>query len=190
VSPLAPGRFGLQVTIAGSPHDKLRYAQELLGAQGAVGDLAQVLDRALDALIARLERRKFAATSQPRRTPGRSRRDTRHIPADVRRDVWRRDQGRCTFVSDSGRRCECRAGLQFDHVHEYARGGEATVSGIRLRCRAHNRYEAERRYGPEFMRHKRLAAAEARAAAGQRAVNREGERVAAADRGRPSAPGS
>jgi 5-methylcytosine-specific restriction endonuclease McrA len=163
VKPLAPGRFGLQVTIAGSTHDKLRYAQELLGAQGAAGDLAQVLDRALDALIARLERRKLAATSKPRRTPGRPNRDSRHVPAEVRRDVWRRDQGRCTFVSDSGRRCECRTGLQFDHLHPFGRGGEATESGIRLRCRAHNQFEAERTYGPEFMRHKRLAAAEARA---------------------------
>jgi hypothetical protein len=164
VTALAPGRFGLQVTIAGSTHDKLRYAQALLGAQGATGDLAQVLDRALDALIARLERRKFAATSAPRKGRRRPGRDTRHIPAEVRRDVWTRDQGRCTFVSDSGRRCECRAGLQFDHLHPFARGGEATVSGIRLRCRAHNQFEAERTYGPEFMRHKRLAAAEARVA--------------------------
>jgi hypothetical protein len=39
------------------------------------------------------------------------------------------------------------------------------VSGIRLRCRAHNQYEAERTFGAEFMRTKRLAAAKARAAA-------------------------
>jgi len=34
-----------------------------------------------------------------------------------------------------------------------------------LRCRAHNQYGAECTFGPEFMRHKRQAAAEARAAA-------------------------
>jgi hypothetical protein len=67
-------------------------------------------------------------------------------------------------VSACGRRCEARKRLEFDHVQAYARGGEATVAGLRLRCRAHNQYEAERTYGPEFMRHKRLAAAGARVA--------------------------
>jgi hypothetical protein len=48
--------------------------------------------------------------------------------------------------------------VQFDHVEPYAKGGEATVSGIRLLCRAHNMYEAERAYGEEFMRRKCEAA--------------------------------
>jgi hypothetical protein len=39
------------------------------------------------------------------------------------------------------------------------------VSGIRLLCRAHNQHAAEQTFGTEFMRHKRIAAAEARAAA-------------------------
>jgi hypothetical protein len=47
-------------------------------------------------------------------------------------------------------------------VLEVARGGEASVDDIRLRCHAHNQYTAERTFGAEFMRHKRIAAAEAR----------------------------
>ena len=84
----------------------------------------------------------------------------------MKRAVWERDQGQCTFVSETGHRCESRKRLEFDHVVEVARGGEATVEGIRLRCRAHNQYTAERTFGAEFMRHKRIAAAEGRAAAG------------------------
>ena len=60
--------------------------------------------------------------------------------------------------------------MQYDHIDPYAKGGEATVGGIRLLCRAHNQYEAERTFGVEFMRHKRLAASEARAAAKPRAA--------------------
>jgi hypothetical protein len=71
-------------------------------------------------------------------------------------------------VSENGHRCEADTGLEFDHVLEAARGGEATVEGIRLLCRAHNQYAAECTFGPEFMRHKRIAAAEARVAAKQR----------------------
>jgi len=65
---------------------------------------------------------------------------------------------------DSGQRCPERKGLQFDHELEVARGGEASASNIRLLCPAHNQHAAERTFGSEFMRHKRLAAAEARAA--------------------------
>jgi len=32
-----------------------------------------------------------------------------------------------------------------------ARGGEATAANLRLRCRAHNQYEAERAFGESFM---------------------------------------
>jgi hypothetical protein len=58
-------------------------------------------------------------------------------------------------VSDAGHRCGERARLEFDHVEPVARGGQATVAGLRLRCRAHNQYEAERAFGAGFMEHKR-----------------------------------
>src|SRR5439155_3168646 len=71
------------------------------------------------------------------------------------------------IVSDAGHRCEESRGIEFDHEEPVARGGRATVSSIRLRCRAHNQYEAERTFGVEFMRQKRVAAAAERAAAGR-----------------------
>jgi hypothetical protein len=83
---------------------------------------------------------------------------------DVKRAVWVRDKGHCTFVSESGRRCECRRDLQFDHVKEFARGGEATVDNIRLRCPGHNQHSAEQTFGAGFMKKKREEAGAARAA--------------------------
>jgi hypothetical protein len=47
--------------------------------------------------------------------------------------------------------------LEFDHILPVARGGESTADNLRLRCRAHNQYEAERTFGAEFMRQKREA---------------------------------
>jgi 5-methylcytosine-specific restriction endonuclease McrA len=154
VTRLAPERFALQVTIAKSTHDKLRHAQELLSHAVPSGDLAQVLDRALDALIGQLEKSKFAATDTPR-PQHKSSRSKRHIPAHVKRVVWERDQGQCTFVGDTGRRCGARWFVEYDHVDPIARGGTATVDSIRLRCRAHNQLEAERAYGDGFMHEKR-----------------------------------
>jgi hypothetical protein len=164
VTPLAPQRFALQLTIGESTREKLRYAQELLGSYSPTGELALVLDRALDALIAQLERDKFAATEQARaaRRPARG---SRTIPALVKHAVWVRDRGQCTFVSESGHRCEEKRDLEFNHMLEFARGGEATVEEIELLCRAHNQYMAEKTFGAEFMRHKREEARGARAEA-------------------------
>jgi 5-methylcytosine-specific restriction endonuclease McrA len=72
--------------------------------------------------------------------------NTRHIPAAVKREVWRRDQGRCAFISGT-RRCTETAFLEFHHVVPYADGGAATVRNIELRCRAHNQYEAVLLFG-------------------------------------------
>jgi 5-methylcytosine-specific restriction endonuclease McrA len=166
IAPLAPQRFALQVTISQATHDKLRRAQSLLGHRIPSGDLAGVLDRALDALIERLEKRKFAATRTPPSCQGRSR-NARTIPALVKRAVWQRDHGQCTFVSDNGHRCTATDHLEFDHVEPVARGGHATVENTRLLCRAHNQYQAERTFRAEFMRRKRDQAAEARRAAAE-----------------------
>jgi hypothetical protein len=154
VTPIAPDRFLLQLTIGCATRDKLQHAQNLLGHQLPSGDVAQVLERALDALLEKLERRKFAAAKRPRGTRRRSER-ARHIPAYVKRAVWERDGGQCTYRSESGRRCDARKILEFDHLEPVARGGRASAAGIRLRCRAHNQYDAERAFGAEFMRGKR-----------------------------------
>ena len=162
LKPLAPQRFAVQFTMSQQGHDSLRRAQELLGHQVANGDIAQIFEKALTLLVGHMEQQKFAATDQPRRGRIRGSANPRHIPADVKRAVWERDGSQCTFESETGRRCEARSRLEFDHVLEVARGGEATVDGVRLRCRAHNQYAAECTFGSEFMRHKRIAAAEAR----------------------------
>jgi hypothetical protein len=144
------------VTVSKATHDKLRQAQALLSHAVPSGDVAEVLDRALDALIERLERRKYGASERPGRA--RNSENPRRIPAHVRRAVRARDGDQCTFVIDRGRRCAERKFLEFDHEVPAARGGEATLSNIRLRCRAHNQYDADRVYGAEFMRHKRSQA--------------------------------
>ena len=162
VIPIAPGRFAVQFTMGQSAHDKLQYVQELLSHQLPSGDIPAIFERALDALIPQLERAKFAGTDQPHPGHRRCNEDPRTIPAEVMRAVWERDQGQCTYMSESGKRCPARKFIEFDHVREVARGGEATIDGIRLLCHAHNQHQAERTFGAEFMRHKRITAREAR----------------------------
>ena len=66
VTPLAPERYKIQFTASHEAHEKLRRAQSLLRHVIPNGDPAAVFERALDALLADLERRKLAATSRPR----------------------------------------------------------------------------------------------------------------------------
>jgi 5-methylcytosine-specific restriction endonuclease McrA len=134
------------------------------------GDVAEVFDRALRALVPQLERRKFAASTGRRRPAPRTSTRPRHIPTLVKHAVWQRDGGRCTFVSETGQRCPARTMLEYDHVDPIARGGRATVAGLRLLCRAHNQYEAERVFGAGFMQGKREDARRAAAEAQTRAA--------------------
>jgi hypothetical protein len=157
-TPLSPGRFALQLTMGQDTHDLLREAQLLLGHGVAPGDLEAVLQRALRELVARLKARRFAECTRPR--PQRVGTGNRHIPAAVKREVSRRDGGRCTFVNESGRRCEERSGVEFDHILPVTRGGRSTVANLQLRCRAHNQYAAECTLGHEFMHGKRLSSQE------------------------------
>ena len=151
-TPLSPRRFSVTMTVGQETHEKLQRAQELLGRAIAPGDLAAVLDRALDALITQLEKRKFAATEHPRRCKVAK---GRHIPADVKRAVRERDGDQCTFTSADGRRCEERGCLEYDHKLPVARGGPSTVEYVRLLCAAHNQHLADRAFGKDFMVAKR-----------------------------------
>jgi hypothetical protein len=73
---------------------------------------------------------------------------SRTVPREVKREVWRRDAGRCAFVATTGRRCMEGTFLEFHHVQPFAKLGPATVENIALRCWRHNQYEAELIFGP------------------------------------------
>ena len=151
-APIAPGRFEVRFTLGQTAHDKLQYARELLGHAVPSGDIPQVIERALDELISKLERRVYAASARTRPQLGKPR--GRYVPAQVRREVLRRDGRQCAFRSESGERCPSRTRLEFDHVVPVARGGETTAANLRLLCRAHNRHEADRVFGAGFMARK------------------------------------
>ena len=153
----SPQRYRVQFTIGEESHDKLRRLQALLRREIPDGDPAAIVDRALTLLLEKVERTKLAIVAKPRPArpirPGTDTQDwrtipsSRDIPDDVKRASWRRDGGRCGFVSTDGHRCTERTFLEFHHVIPHAKGGRATVDNISLRCRRHNQYEAELVFG-------------------------------------------
>ena len=152
VKPLAPASYKVQFTASQETYDRLRLAQDLLRHTIQSGDVAEVIGRALTVLVEQLQRGKCAAVDRPRpHRPNPTRSRNRHIPAAVKREVWRRDGGRCAFVGAAGR-CTERGRLEYHHRIPFADGGPATVENLELRCRAHNAYEAEQWFGAGLVR--------------------------------------
>jgi hypothetical protein len=153
MTPLAPQRVAFQFTGDEETGELYEQYRALVSHEIPSGEMALVYKDALRIAVAERTKRKFASTDRP----GHSREsaDPRHIPAAVKRAVSERDERRCTFVSESGKRCDERGFLEYDHAQPVARGGKSTVENIRLRCRAHNQFEAERAFGADFMDKKR-----------------------------------
>jgi hypothetical protein len=158
VKPMAPGQYLVQYGANEYQEERLQYARQLMSHRNPTGNLNILHMAGLELLIELLEKEIFGATDSPRENSGSS--SGRHVPASVRRAVVERDGWQCSYLSPSGRRCESKWMLEFDHIEEFARGGKPTVDNMRLLCGGHNQYAAECTYGWEFMEEKRRAANE------------------------------
>jgi len=133
----------------------IERARALLRHKHPSGRLEHIIGEAVQSLLNARDpqRRKERQTEIRRRTPGREvggdRGITRSIPQHVRDEVWRRDGGRCSFVSSNGWRCGTAEWLEFDHIRPWALGGRSDdPSNVRLLCRVHNQLAARRIFGP------------------------------------------
>lgn len=165
--PLSPSTYLVQLTITAATHEKLMQARNLLGHQFPDGNLAAVVDRALDELLKSRERRCRATARRKTAPPA----DPGRVTDAVRREVFARDGKRCTFTSASGERCPALALIEVDHASAYSLGGTGELENVRLLCRAHNRLHAEQTFGKGYIadkiterRAETEAAAEARRA--------------------------
>lgn len=146
--------------------DKLARVQDLMRHSNPRGELAPIFERALDLLVADLEKTRLAKTDRPRRA-----KQAKHgaISRAARREVFERDGERCTYVAPSGRRCAARAFIQLDHDVARARGGSGAPENLRVRCGAHNRFAAKQLFGEQYVDDK-IAARRAQSRAGARDV--------------------
>jgi hypothetical protein len=93
----------------------------------------QVLTAALELLIEKQEKRKAS------------------VPAKVKREVRKRDQGKCQWPVVAGGICGSEVRLEIDHVVPRGRGGASTVENCRILCKAHNLEAARQFYGDAHM---------------------------------------
>ena len=163
VEPIAADRYAVRFAASASlvaKLDELRALRSHRPAEARAVDT--MLEEAVDLLIAKERKVRFAVGSTPRRAAAGTRERTieangpsRHIPAAIRREVYERDGGCCQFRDpQTGRTCGSRWQLTYEHRVPVALGGDHSVGQITLLCALHNRHMADRVLGADVMRAK------------------------------------
>jgi hypothetical protein len=145
LEPLTAELNRLHITVSRPFLAKLEAARAALSHSHPGASAQEILEAALDLLLAQHAKRK-GLTHKPRRDPPpTSRRE--HVPAHVKRAVWKRDGARCQWPTEGGEVCGSTHRLQFDHVHPLGKGGASTIENVRLLCDVHNQLAARQAYG-------------------------------------------
>ena len=115
------------------------YKFAILAAAGGLEDVVALRDSIKDTLSpSQIEEGQLRAEVETRRLEQSAGEENleaqarQPIPSAVRREVWRRDQGKCA-------RCGSREKLEYDHIVPVASGGSNTARNLELLCESCNR---------------------------------------------------
>jgi hypothetical protein len=148
---------------------KLEAARDALSHSHPGATEGQVIEVGLDLIVKRHAKRRglVAEPRKPRAArdtssstpapesaspaaspPGRS----RHVPAEVMREVWERDGGCCAWPLEGGGVCGSTYQLEYDHYPlPFALGGPTTTANGRILCKPHQDVHARMVYGDAWM---------------------------------------
>ncbi len=148
--PLSAELRRFHVTVSRRFLAKLEEARSALSHSHPGAGAEEILEAGLDLILAERERRK-GMVAKPQREARPS--GPAHIPARVKREVWKRDQGRCQWpiAGKDGGICGSTLRVEFDHVVPRARDGPSSVDGVRLLCAFHNNLAARQVFGDRWM---------------------------------------
>jgi 5-methylcytosine-specific restriction endonuclease McrA len=164
-----PQQYQLQFSTTEEHVQLIERAKSLLARAAPGKSLGELHLQAMKLLVAALEKQKFAVSERPRKRrhqadaepqeaplPARARptaphQPGRHIPAVVRREVFQRDSGSCTYVDERGERCRETRSLELHHRQPFGKNGTHAASNLTLHCPAHNALAAELDFGRQHM---------------------------------------
>lgn len=133
----------------------LQRAKELLSHKFPNASDAQTIATALRAFVKTNDPLEKA---EPRMTQSVSAAETERVidekisKAKARLITLQKAEGKCTFRDPvTGVVCGARVRAETDHTIPVALGGTDDPENLRVRCRPHNIYEAEKIFGKEFM---------------------------------------
>jgi 5-methylcytosine-specific restriction endonuclease McrA len=143
----------VHLTITRELAAKIETAQLALSHTHPNASIADVLELGAETALAQDAKRK-GLVKQPRARRSEATSvppESDHIPAELRRAVWKRDQGCCQWKLANGEVCGSRYRLQYDHIEPKAKGGQTTFANLRLLCQRHNLLAARMAYGEKVM---------------------------------------
>jgi hypothetical protein len=127
--------------------EKLERLKNLMGHKQSAQTYAGLFEELADLALKKLVPMEKPAEVSPEKS---STTGTRYIPAKLKRAIWQRDKGKCSYVEpESGKRCASKHALQYEHVIPFGKNGQSTFENLKLLCPNHNRFAAIQAYGLE-----------------------------------------
>lgn len=168
LQPATPTQYNFRFAASKEFKDKFERLAEVFGVTNPLQHMAEILERAVDLALdkkdlkRKLERRQTKrkdAASKEKSCPdkicsGEEYAASRYLASEVQERVHARAGYQCEFQGPDGTRCRARTGLEIEHERPFALYRSHDERYLRLYCRAHNRWSAERVYGAEFMQAK------------------------------------
>lgn len=128
--------------------EKLERIKSLLSHKNPKMTQAELLNEMADIVLDKINpvRKKRRTVSVARMV------NPKTITAEAKRQVIKRDQGKCTYISPiTKQECNSIFLIEIDHIKPRALGGESTPENLRLLCKAHNQLEAIEIFGLKKM---------------------------------------
>ncbi len=172
LEPARPDTFNFRFSADKNFKAKFERLAEVLGVENPLKHMAEILERAVDISLEkkdpkrkrerRLERQRAKAAPRGESRPDeistrperKDRAESRYIPSEVRERVFERAGYQCQYRSADGTRCSARTRLEIEHVRPFAIYRSHEERYLRALCKRHNRFQAERVYGAEFIQNK------------------------------------
>ncbi len=106
IEPLTAQDHRLHLTVPPEFLKLLHACRDALSHTMPGADDAAILQEGMKLILARDAKKKaLVAKPRPAKDPRLLRFDTRYIPAEIRREVWQRDHGRCQWPTEGGGIC-------------------------------------------------------------------------------------
>jgi hypothetical protein len=152
VEPLTADEHRLHLTVSPEFLRMLDACKKALSHSMPGADAAAVLEEGMKLILAKDSKKKaLVRKPRPRSAANEPLRNSRYIPAEVRRAVWKRDQGKCQWRVESGEICGSEIRPELDHIHGFKPGEPVTSEDLRILCRFHNDLAARLRHGDELI---------------------------------------
>jgi 5-methylcytosine-specific restriction endonuclease McrA len=153
VSPLSIDQVHVHFTASTAFAKKLEAALALFSHEYPQGKLADIFEAGLDLLLKKKTPKRDPASiskEESAKEEATEKRviDSRYIPRGIQDQVRTRDENRCRYVAQSGKRCEATRFLELDHLHPWSLGGSShDPDNLQLLCSVHNKLRAQETFG-------------------------------------------